>query len=65
MSRSRFVVRVRQPDGTWKHDGELLSKKEATHAAAFVRAIYGMAATLWPEKELDKIAHEGPEGGAA
>jgi len=64
MSGAKYVVRVRQADGSWRHDGELLSKRDAEKAAAVCRIIGGWATNLWPAKELDKIAHEGPHGWA-
>lgn len=59
-----YVLRVRQPDGSWEFDDETMTKKEAEYAAKLNRILLGTLCQVWTEREAANVraAAAGLEG---
>jgi hypothetical protein len=64
---TQYVLRTRQPDGSWKFDMDTpMSKREAEHSQRVGRIAGGMISQIWTEKEAVEIVakHEAAASAA-
>jgi hypothetical protein len=53
-----YVLRVRQPDGSWQFDMDNpMTKKQADHEAKLNRICAGVLCQVWTEKEAAAVLH--------